>query len=53
MGAVTEAQIATQLRKRQGETNDRLDALIREQQPTNQLLEWLGQVMAPHPPADS
>jgi hypothetical protein len=42
MGMLTESNILNQLKKAQGETNDRLDVLIREQQRTNQLIEWLG-----------
>jgi hypothetical protein len=42
MGALTETQIVTQLKKAQGETNQRLDQLLAAQQRTNQLLEWVG-----------
>lgn len=31
-----------QLKKGQGESNDRLEQLYQEQQRTNQLLEWIG-----------
>ena len=44
MGALTEGQIVTQAKKGQGETNQRLDAILREQQRTNQLLELLAGV---------
>jgi hypothetical protein len=45
MGMITESNILNQLKKAQGETNDRLDRLIAAQERTNQLLEWLGQVV--------
>lgn len=38
MGMMTEGQIRDQLKKGQGETNQRLDALLLEQQKTNALL---------------
>lgn len=38
MGVSTESAICNQLRKAQGETNDRLDALLAEQRRTNELL---------------
>jgi hypothetical protein len=41
VGALTEGNILTQLKKGQGETNTRLDALIAEQRRTNQLLAEL------------
>ena len=40
-------QKKAELKKAQGETNLRLDRLVAEQQRTNQLLEWLGQVLKP------
>jgi hypothetical protein len=56
---VTDAGILTQLRKGQGETNDRLDLLndieqhLRKlaagQERTNQLLEWLGTLLQQRP----
>jgi hypothetical protein len=42
MGMITESNILNQLKKAQGETNERLDHLIAAQERTNQLLEWLG-----------
>jgi hypothetical protein len=45
MGMITESNILNQLKKAQGETNDRLERLIAEHERTNQLLEWLGQVL--------
>lgn len=49
---VTDVQNLAQLRKMQGETNERLDHLLRAVERTNQLLEWLGQLIqtAPQPP---
>ena len=44
---VIDAGILTQLKKAQAETNDRLDRLVAAQERTNQLLEWLGSVLAP------
>jgi hypothetical protein len=38
MGIGTESAMLTQLKKAQGETNDRLDALLRETVRTNDLL---------------
>jgi hypothetical protein len=38
--------IFNQLKKAQGETNERLDQLVTAQNRTNQLLEWLGQLIA-------
>jgi hypothetical protein len=38
---LTESAMFNQLKKAQGETNDRLDALIRAQQETNRLLAAL------------
>lgn len=46
MAAIIEQKIIEQAKKGQGETNARLDALIAEQRRTNQLLEWLGEVIA-------
>ena len=43
MGMITEANILTQAKKGQGETNKRLEALIEEQRRTNELL---GQLLA-------
>lgn len=45
MGAGTEAAMLNQLKKAQGETNERLDQLLAEQRRTNQLLEWLGGIL--------
>lgn len=42
MGIGTESATLNQLKKAQGETNDRLDALVAQQRRTNELLEWLG-----------
>jgi hypothetical protein len=56
MGRVlTEEGIARQLANTLRETNDRLDRLLAEQQRTNELLEWLGSViaLAPDKPAQS
>jgi hypothetical protein len=47
MGFVTEAKILKQDKKAQSETNGRLDALIAEQQRTNELLTHLLHVLAP------
>jgi hypothetical protein len=38
---MTENQIRTQARRAQGETNDRLDALLKAQRRTNELLAQL------------
>jgi hypothetical protein len=46
MGMMTEAQVLTQLKKAQGETNERLDRLIAEQHRTNELLYWLATTVA-------
>lgn len=43
---VIDAGVLTQLKKGQAETNDRLDALVKAQERTNQLLEWLGGLLA-------
>ena len=45
MGLVKENEILTQAKKAQGETNQRLDALLTEQKRTNELLEWLGGII--------
>jgi hypothetical protein len=52
---LTEEGIARQLANSLRETNDRLDRLLAEQQRTNELLEWLGSVIAlpPDNPAQS
>lgn len=47
MGFVTESKILKQDKKAQGETNQRLDALIAEQRRTNELLSLLVQALAP------
>ena len=39
------APLLVQTKKGQGETNERLDALIAEQRRANQLLEWLGELL--------
>ena len=49
MATVIEKLVLYQLKKGQSETNQRLDALIAAQHRTNQLLEWLGSVVAPKP----
>jgi hypothetical protein len=36
----------TQLKKAQGETNQRLEQLVAAQERTNQLLEWLGKLIS-------
>lgn len=41
MGMGTELNILNQLKKAQGETNERLDAIHAEQQRTNRLLEQI------------
>lgn len=43
---VIDAGVLTQLKKGQAETNERLDALVKAQERTNQLLEWLGGLLA-------
>jgi hypothetical protein len=45
VGMVTEGQIRDQLKKGQGETNKRLEALLAEQQRTNALLAQLVQLL--------
>lgn len=42
---VVDAGVLTQLKKGQAETNERLDRLAAAQERTNQLLEWLGQLI--------
>jgi hypothetical protein len=42
--------LLTQAKKGQGETNDRLDALIAEQRRTNQLLERIGVMLTQERP---
>jgi septal ring factor EnvC (AmiA/AmiB activator) len=49
MGLGTDSAILNQLRKAQGETNDRLDQLLAEQQRTNQLLATLIEAMQSKP----
>lgn len=49
MGALTESGMLNQLKKGQGETNERLDRLIAEQQRTNELLDRLGALLASQP----
>ena len=46
MGIGMESGIISQSKKGQSETNDRLDALLAEQKRTNQLLEWVGGMLA-------
>lgn len=46
MAIGVESAILNQLRKAQGEMNDRLDRLVAAQERTNQLLEWLGAQLA-------
>ena len=46
MGLGTESALLVQMKKAQGETNDRLDRLTAAQERTNQLLEWLGNIIA-------
>jgi septal ring factor EnvC (AmiA/AmiB activator) len=49
MGLGTDSAILNQARKAQGETNDRLDQLLAEQQRTNQLLATLIEAMQSKP----
>jgi hypothetical protein len=49
MGIGTESATLNQLKKAQGETNDRLDALVAQQKRTNELLEWLGAMLEARP----
>ena len=46
MGLGTESALLVQAKKGQGETNDRLDALETQIERTNQLLEWVGGLLA-------
>jgi hypothetical protein len=46
MGVGMDSAIVNQLKKAQGETNDRLDRLIAAQERTNQLLQWLAAAAA-------
>jgi len=46
MGVGTESGILNQAKKGQGETNERLDALLSEQRRTNKLLEQLVRMLA-------
>jgi hypothetical protein len=48
MGTGTESAVLPQLKKAQGETNDRLDVLVAEQKHTNQLPEALVSVIDSH-----
>lgn len=50
MGFMAESEILRQSKKAQGETNQRLDALLAEVQRTNQLLAQLVQVLAGQQP---
>lgn len=45
MGLGTDSAMLVQLKKAQGETNDRLERLLTEQQRTNQLLASLIEAM--------
>jgi hypothetical protein len=49
IGIATEKLVLDQLKKGQGETNERLDKLIAAQERTSQLLEWLGGIVAKAP----
>ena len=49
MGTGTESATLVQLKKAQGETNDRLDALAAATERTNQLLEWIGTELQKRP----
>jgi hypothetical protein len=49
MGLGTDSAILNQAKKAQGETNDRLERLLAEQQRTNQLLASLIEAMQPKP----
>jgi hypothetical protein len=54
MGVMTEKQMWLPLKKSQGETNDRLDALIGEQRETGRLLRILARPGAlPAPPPEA
>lgn len=43
---LTDVSVFNQLKRGQGETNERIDRLVAAQERTNQLLEWLGSVIA-------
>ena len=45
-GVGMDSAIVSQLKKAQGETNDRLDRIIAAQERTNQLLQWLAAAAA-------
>jgi len=49
MGLGTDSAMLVQLKKAQGETNDRLERLLAEQQRTNQLLASLIEAMQSRP----
>ena len=49
MGLGTDSAILNQAKKAQGETNDRLERLLAEQQRTNQLLTSLIEAMQSKP----
>jgi len=49
MGIGTESGILVQAKKGQGETNQRLDALIEEQKRTNELLTQIAYALAERP----
>lgn len=49
MGLGTDSAMLVQLKKAQGETNDRLERLLSEQQRTNQLLASLIEAMQSKP----
>ena len=47
MGLGTDSAMLVQMKKAQGETNDRLEQLLAEQQRTNQLLADLVEALRP------
>jgi hypothetical protein len=49
MGLGTDSAMLVQMKKAQGETNDRLERLLAEQQRTNQLLASLIEAMQSKP----
>lgn len=49
MSRVIDRGIYLQLKKAQGETNERLEELVAAQKRTNQLLEWVGGLLAQMP----
>lgn len=49
MGLGTDSAMLNQMKKAQGETNDRLERLLTEQQRTNQLLTSLIEALRPKP----